>query len=137
MKKCGLILWNVTAVCDMSKIYWAVGNTLYERRGDPRLYVCQAPGAFIRVSTCGSILCPFWVHFGSILGPFWVHFGSILGPFCVHFGSILGPFWVHFGSILGPFWVHCGSILGPFWVHFGDASLGFRVSISIKTRISI
>ena len=32
MKKCGLILWNVTAVCDMSKTYWAVGNTLYERR---------------------------------------------------------------------------------------------------------
>ena len=48
----------------------------------------------------------------------------------------VGPFWVHSGSILGPFWVHSGSILGPFWVHFDyclniDASLGFRVSISI------
>ena len=53
--------------------------------GDPRLYVCQAPGALIRVSTCGSIL-------GSILGPSCVHIGSNLGPFCVHFGSILGPF---------------------------------------------
>ena len=89
-------------------------------RSDPRLYVCQAPGALIRVSTCGSILGPFWVHFGSILGPFWVHSGSILGPFWVHSGSILGPFWVHFGSILGPFWVHSGSILGPFWVHSGS-----------------
>ena len=58
-------------------------------RGVPRLYVCQAPNAFICVSPCGSILGPFWVHFGSILGPF-------LGPFWVHFGSILGPFWVHF-----------------------------------------
>ena len=52
--------------------------------GDPRLYVCQAPNAFMYVSPCGSILGPFWV----ILGPFWVHFGSILGPFWVHFGSI-------------------------------------------------
>ena len=67
--------------------------------GDPRLYVCQAPNAFICVSSSVSILGPFWVHFGSILGPFWVHFRSILGPFWVHFGSILGPFWVHFGSI--------------------------------------
>ena len=46
--------------------------------GDPRLYVCQAPNAFICVSPCGSILGPFGVHFGSIRGPFWVHFGSIL-----------------------------------------------------------
>ena len=82
--------------------------------GDPRLYVCQAPNAFICVSSSVSILGPFWVHFGSILGPFWVHFGSILGPFWVHFGSILGPFWVHFGSISGPFRVHFGSISGPF-----------------------
>ena len=92
--------------------------------GDPRLYVCQAPNAFICVSPCGFILGSFWVHFGSILGPFWVHFGSILGPFWVHFGSILGPFWVHFGSILGsiwgPFGVHLGSIWGPFRVHFGS-----------------
>ena len=79
--------------------------------GDPRLYVCQTPNAFICVSSSGSILGPFWVHFGSILGPLWVQFGSILGP-------VWGPFWVHFGSILGPFWVHFGSILGPFWVHF-------------------
>ena len=55
--------------------------------GDPRLYVCQAPGALICVSPCGSILGPVWVQFGSILGPFWVHFGSILGPFWVHLGS--------------------------------------------------
>ena len=80
--------------------------------GDPRLYVCQAPNAFICVSPCGSI-------FGSILGPFWVQFGSILGPFWVHFGSILGPVWVHFGSSLGPFWVHLGSI----WVHLGSNCL--------------
>ena len=60
--------------------------------GDPRLCVCQAPNAFICVSSSVSILGPFWVHFGSILGPFWVHFGSILGPFWVHFGTILGPF---------------------------------------------
>ena len=95
--------------------------------GDPRLYVCQAPGALICASPCGSILGPFWVHFGSILGPCWVHVGSMLGPFWVHFGSILGPFWVHFGSILGPFWVHFGSILGPFWgpfgVHVGSESI--------------
>ena len=32
-------------------------------QGDPRSYVCQAPGALIRVSTCGSILGPL----GSIL----------------------------------------------------------------------
>ena len=88
--------------------------------GDPRSHVCQAPGALICVSPCGSILGPFWVHSGSILGPFWVHSGSILGPFWVHSGSILGPFWVHSGSILGPFWVHSGSILGPFWVHSGS-----------------
>ena len=44
--------------------------------GDPRLYVCQAPNAFICVSPCGSIFGPFLVHFGSISGPFWVHFGS-------------------------------------------------------------
>ena len=54
-------------------------------RGDPRLYVCQAPNAFMCVSSSVSTLGPFWVHFGSILGPFWVHFGSILGPFWVHF----------------------------------------------------
>ena len=94
--------------------------------GDPRLYVCQAPNAFICVSPCGSIFGPFLVHFGSILGPFRVHFGSISGPFRVHFGSILGPFWVHFGSISGPFGVHLGSIWGP-----------FRGSISIQTRIGI
>ena len=68
--------------------------------------MCQAPGALICVSPCGSIL-------GHILGPFWVHSGSILGP-----GSVLGPFWVRSGSIVGPFWVHFGSVLGPFWVHF-------------------
>ena len=33
--------------------------------GVPRLHVCQAPGALVRVSTCGSN----WVHFGSISGP--------------------------------------------------------------------
>ena len=38
--------------------------------GDPPLYVCQAPNAFVCVSSSGSILGPFWVHFGSILGPF-------------------------------------------------------------------
>ena len=30
--------------------------------GVPRLYVCQASGALIRVSTCGSSLGPVWVH---------------------------------------------------------------------------
>ena len=80
----------------------SIGQVVHSR-GDPRLYVCQAP-------------CPFWVHFGSILGPFWVHCGSIVGPFWVHFGSILGRFWVQFGSILGPF-------LGPFaYCLSGDAS---------------
>ena len=116
--------------------------------GDPRLHVCQAPNAFICVSSSvvhfgsilgpfwvhfgvyfGSILGPFWVHFGSIVGPLWVHCGSIVGPFWVHFGSILGPFWglfwVHFGSILGPFWVHCGSIVGPLWVHCGSIWVHF------------
>ena len=99
----------------------------YNRKsGDPRLYVCQAPGALI----CGvTVWVHFGVHFGSILGPFWgpfwVHFGSMLGPCWVHVGSILGPFWVHVGGsmlgpILGPFWVHSGSILGPFWVHSGS-----------------
>ena len=44
--------------------------------GDPRLFVCQAPGALVRVSTCGSISGPFRVHFGSISGPFRVHFGD-------------------------------------------------------------
>ena len=96
-------------------------------QGDPRLYVCQAPNAFICVSSSVSILGPFWVHFGSILGPFWVHSGSILGPFWVHFGSILGPLWVHCGSIVGPFWVHFGSILGPF----------IQTRIGIWTRISV
>ena len=33
--------------------------------GDLRLCVCQAPGAFICVSPCGSILGPVWVHLGS------------------------------------------------------------------------
>ena len=84
---------------------------LWNLAGDPRLYVCQAPNAFICVSSSVSILGPFWVHFGSILGPFGVHFGSILGPFWVHFGSMLGPFWVHFGTILGQFWVHFACCL--------------------------
>ena len=53
--------------------------TLNAATGDPRLYVCQAPGALICVSPCGSILGPFWVHLGSI------HLGSI------HLGSIWGP----------------------------------------------
>ena len=44
----------------------------FDFSGDPRLHVCQAPNAFICVSPCGSILGPFWVHFGSILGPFGV-----------------------------------------------------------------
>ena len=64
-------------------------NSLDDAAGDPRLYVCQAPNAFICVSPSGSILGPFWVHVGSILGPFWVHFGSILGPFWVHFAYCL------------------------------------------------
>ena len=53
--------------------------------GDPRLYVCQAPGPLICVSPCGSILGPFWVHFGSIWVPIWgpFFFGSIFGPFCL------------------------------------------------------
>ena len=57
----------------------AVGP-LEVRGGDPCLCVCQALGALVCVSPCGSILDPFWVHlgpFGVILGPFWVHFGSI------------------------------------------------------------
>ena len=46
---------------------------------EPRFFVCQAPGALIRVSTCGVLHDTFWFHFGSILGPFWVHVGSIWG----------------------------------------------------------
>ena len=57
------------------------------RWGDPHSCVCQTPNAFTRVSPCGSILGPIWVHFGSILGPFWVNLGSMLGP-----ESISGPF---------------------------------------------
>ena len=44
---------------------------LQGKSGDPRLYVCQAPGALMCVS-------PFGVHLGSIWGPFRVHLGSIL-----------------------------------------------------------
>ena len=58
-----------------------IGTKSSTKMGDPRSYVCQAPNAFICVSSSVSILGPFWVHFGSILGPFWVHSGSILGPF--------------------------------------------------------
>ena len=115
----------VVAVREVRHIlYWDrignIGSPHQTQSGDPRLYVCQAPNAFICVSSSVSILGPFWVHFGSILSPFWVHFGSISGPFRVHFGSISGPFRVHFGSISGPFWVHFGSIWGPFGVHLGS-----------------
>ena len=41
-----------------------------QKSGDPRLYVCQAPGALTRVSTCGSMLGPCWVHYGSIFGQY-------------------------------------------------------------------
>ena len=51
---------------------------LFDSLGDPRLYVSQAPGAQKRVSTCGSILGPFWVHVGSMSGPCRVHVGSIV-----------------------------------------------------------
>ena len=47
-----------------------LNSKVMARRGDPRLYVCQAPNACICVSPCGSILGPFRVHFGSILGLF-------------------------------------------------------------------
>ena len=93
-----------------------VGETVAKTgrgQGDPRLPRVSSPW-------CAYTYVNVWVHFGSILGP-------LLGPFWVHFGSTLGPLWVHFVSIF----VHFGSILGPFWVHFGDASLRFRVSISI------
>ena len=35
-----------------------------EQQGEPRSCVCQAPGALIRVSTCGVLhdTFPFWVH---------------------------------------------------------------------------
>ena len=106
---------------------WSPHERERERVGDPRLYVCQAPNAF---------MCVTVVHFWSISGPFRVHFGSISGPFRVHFGSILGPFRVHFGSISGPFRVHLGSILGPFRVHLGPR-IGIWTRISIYTRIGI
>ena len=67
-----------------SKWIQAIQSCPYIWLGDPPLYVCQALGALIRVSTCGSILGPFGVHFG---GPFWVHF------------------WVHFGDASSGFWV--------------------------------
>ena len=41
-----------------------------DKPGDPRLYVCQAPNAFMCVTV--------WGHLGSILGPFWVPIGSNL-----------------------------------------------------------
>ena len=85
-------------------------NWSYTKFGVILAYTCVKP--LVRLYVCQRV------------GLFWVHFG-------VHFGSILYPFWVHFVYILCPFWVHFWSMLGPFWVHFGDASLGFRVSISI------
>ena len=80
---------TTVAVGDTSSDPRFMAATLNAATGDPRLYVCQAPGAFICVSPCGSILGPFWVHSGSILGPFEVHLESIWGPFGVYFGSIL------------------------------------------------
>ena len=47
--------------------------------GEPRLYVCQAPGALIRVSTCGVLHDTFWVHLGPY--PKKIILGFILGPF--------------------------------------------------------
>ena len=50
------------------------------------VYMCvKIQMRFFCVSPCGSVLGPFWVHFGSISGPFWVHFGSIR----VHFDYCL------------------------------------------------
>ena len=38
-------------------------------------------------------------HFGTILEPFWIHFGT-------HFGTRFGPgFGPGFGPVLVPFWV--------------------------------
>ena len=109
--------------------------------GDPRLYVCQAPNAFICVSPCGSIFGPFLVHFGSIFGPFLIHFWSIFGPFLVHFWSISGPFRVHFGSMLGPCWVHFGSIWGPrigIWTRIDIYTrIGIQTRTNVETRINI
>ena len=77
-------------------------NMLSRNLAHPRLYVCQAPGALICVSPCGSKLGPgFWVHSGCD----WTQHGCILGPFWIHFGSILGSLrW-------GPIGVQLGSIL--------------------------
>ena len=36
-------------------------DLFFPKAGDPRLYVCQAPNAFICVSSSVSILGPFWV----------------------------------------------------------------------------
>ena len=81
--------------------YWPNSK---KKTGDPRLYVCQAPGALICVSPCGSILGPF-------CGPFCCPFSGPFGVCCVHVVSVLCPFLVHLGS---NFW----SILCPFGVHF-------------------
>ena len=72
-------MFDVTAqiVHNEEEIY-CLNKIVYQKKGDPRSYVCQTPGALVCVSPCVSILGPFWVHLGSILGPFWVHLGSIL-----------------------------------------------------------
>ena len=62
-----------------SKWIQAIQSCPYIWLGDPPFYVCQVLGALIRVSTCGSILGPFGVHFGSILGPFWWCIFRVLG----------------------------------------------------------
>ena len=41
---------------------WRPVLSRYGMRGDPRSYVCQAPGALICVSPCGSIWGPFGVQ---------------------------------------------------------------------------
>ena len=60
-----------------------------------------------------SILVKICINFGSILGPFWVHFGVQDGPqdeiqhkslFCYDFD----PFLVHLGG-------QVGAKLGTFW----------------------
>ena len=65
----------------------------------------------------------FLITFGTILGPFWRHFGGQEGVkgmekginYTDHFlGLILEPFWSNFGTILEVFGDHVGALLGAF-----------------------
>ena len=116
---CSASTWN--NLCLASKVL--------QRRNETHLLpICQKLGS---CRSNGSILARIWKmqnlkNLGSVLGPFWVHFGVSGCPS----GSILGSLeasWVYLGvpwPLLGPFW-DPHKILIPFLTKSGKKTTPF------------